>query len=952
LWRLLADPFEFDSFPKLAYDDCKFQAFRAGIDYTMTLASGTKLGPYEILAPLGAGGMGEVWRARDTKLNREVALKVLPEVLAQDPERMARFKREAQVLASLNHPNIATIHGFEESGGVRALVMELIEGQTLAEVVGARRGLSPQEALPVAKQIAEALEYAHDRGIVHRDLKPANIKITQDGSVRVLDFGLAKALDVDPTGSNLSNSPTFSPTLSIAATQAGVILGTAAYMSPEQAKGKSVDRRADIWAFGCVLFEMLSGKRPFEGETVSDTLASVLKTEPEWNALPETTPAPLQGLIRRCLTKDPKQRLQAIGEARIVIEETLSGTAVAPVSTSAGAAMRASPLQSAWRRVLPWGVATFAVVFAVVLAIVHFSKLPVPARPIRSSILPPENASFATLGSQGGGAVISPDGTRLVVPARQGSGRYALWVRPLDSLTLQKLEGTEDARFPFWSADSRYVGFFVQGKLKKIDVAGGPPQSVCDATSGRGGTWSQNDVIVFAPDIYSGLSSVPAAGGTPTPLVPLDKSRHQTTLRWPAFLPDGRHFLYWGGDAGNAAASESNGIYVASTGGKDSKFLFKAGSDALYAPPGYLLFTREQSLMAQPFNAGALKLSGDAFPIAEQVSNPESFQLGFFSASNNGELVYQTGGPSQGQILSLDANGKPLGPVGDPGAYFYIQLSPDGQRLAEVLVDAQTKTTDIWLVDLARGVRTRFTFDPKDDDTPVFSPDGSRIAFSSDRNGPSDIFVKDSSGAGTDQLLLKSEDDKFPTDWSRDGKFLSFTQLGNKGKRSADLWILPLTGDKKPYPFLQTEFNEGDGVFSPDGHWLAYESDESGKTEIYVAPFAGTGTPAAGGSGVQGGKWQISQGGGQLATWSHDGRSLYFLAPDNKLMQAEINFKGSAIEVGIPRQVFEASFISAGPGSRIFDVAPNGQRFYAITTKETAPVPLTLVANWAAKLSK
>jgi eukaryotic-like serine/threonine-protein kinase len=923
----------------------------------MTLVPGAKLGPYEIQSPLGAGGMGEVYRARDAKLARDVALKVLPAAFSADTQRMGRFEREAQVLASMNHPNIAGIYGLEESGALRALVMELVEGNTLAERLNAGR-VPLDEALSIAKQIAEALEYAHERGIIHRDLKPANIKITPDGQVKVLDFGLAKALDPTLSGSASSGSGGIydsplqnSPTLTALATQAGMILGTAAYMSPEQARGKSVDRRADIWAFGCVLFEMFSGKRIFAGETVSDTLAAVIMKDPEWDALPETLPAPIQKLIRRCLTKDPKQRLRDIGEARIAIEDALAGVGADPRVRPPEGAGIAAPLPPQ-RRLLPWGVAAVAVLTAVALAIVHFGKPSTPQHAIRSTIMPPENSTFATLGSFGGGAVISPDGTRLVVPVRDGSGKFSLWVRQLDSLTLQKLEGTEDAKYPFWSADSRFVGFFVQGKLKKIDVTGGPAQTVCDAPSGRGGTWNRNDVIVFAPDIYSGLASVPAAGGTATPFVPLDKSRQQASLRWPAFLPDGKHFLYWGGDPGNGTAAETNGIYVASTDGKDSEFLLKANSDAVYSPPGYLLFIREQTLMAQPFDASGLKLAGNAFPIAEQVANPESFQLGFFSASQNGELIYQTGDPTQGQIFSLDANGKTLGSVGEPGAYYHIQLSPDGRQLAETVNSDQVKGSDIWLIDLARGVRTRFTFDPKDDDTPVFSPDGSRIVFSSTRNGPSDLFIKDSSGAGTEQALLKSDDDKAPTDWSKDGKYIAFVQLSNKGKRNADIWILPLVGDKKPFPFLKTEFNEGSGVFSPDSHWLAYESDESGKSETYVAPFNAAEGSAAGGSGLPGGKWQVSQGGGAIPTWSQDGKTLYFLGPDNKLMQADVTSKGSAIAVGIPREVFQAPFSPAGAGSRIYDVTAGGQRFYIIGTKETAPVPLTLVTNWAAGLKK
>ncbi len=913
----------------------------------MALETGKKLGPYEIIAPLGAGGMGEVYRARDTRLERDVAIKVLPAHLAGDPQLKQRFEREARTVSSLNHPHICTLHDIGREGSTDFLVMEYLEGETLAKRL--ERGPLPAEQLLRAGiEISDALDKAHRKGVVHRDLKPGNIMLTPAGA-KVLDFGLAKSAGpVSGMSSSLAGAATAgmsaTPTQSSPLTAQGTIVGTFQYMAPEQLEGREADVRSDIFSFGAVLYEMATAKKAFPGKSQYSVASAILERDPEpMSAAQPESPRALERVVSRCLAKDPENRWQTTRDVTIELEMISEGGGVA-----AGEVAGHRPALQ-WTA---WGAAAVSLIAAVALAVAYFGKPSEVARPIRSSILPAEKVSFATSGTEGGGAVLSPDGARLVVPARDASGKFALWVRPLDSLTAQRLEGTEGARYAFWSADSRYVGFFLQGKLKKIDVAGGPPQSVCDAPSGRGGAWSRNDIIVFASDVYSGLSRVPAAGGTPTPLVPLDKSRHQTSLRWPVFLPDGRHFLYWGGEPGSNVGSESNGIYVASADGKDSKFLFKADSNALYAPPGYLLFIREQTLMAQPFDAGGLKLAGDAFPIAEQVANPESYQLGFFSVSQNGALIYQTGGPSQSQILSLDANGKQLGPIGDPGTLGYIKLSPDGRRLAEWVGDPQTKNADLWLIDLSRGVRTRFTFDPKDEDSPVFSPDGSRIVFSSNRKGPDDLYIKDSSGAGTEQPLLESEDDKFPTDWSSDGRFVTFTQLNNKGKRSADIWMLPLEGDRKPFPFLQTEFNEGSGAFSPDGHWLAYESDESGKVEIYVAPFAPTQAPVTGGSGLQGGKWQVSQGGGRMATWRSDGKALYFLASDEKLMQADATPKGSAIEVGIPRVVFQAPFAPVGPGSRTFDVAANGQRFLIISSKEGAPVPLTLVANWTAGLKK
>jgi serine/threonine protein kinase len=584
----------------------------------MALQAGTRLGAYEIISPLGAGGMGEVYRARDTKLQRDVAVKILPETMARDAQRMARFEREAQVLASLNHPNIAAIYGLEESNGIRALVMELVEGETLGERIAASRPLtlpasrdtlspqagrggksndltpSPQgrgwssgagpgegsrgsalateDALPIAKQIAEALEYAHERGVIHRDLKPANVKITPEGTVKVLDFGLAKVLETQDTSTttDIANSPT----LSAMATQAGMILGTAAYMSPEQAKGQRVDRRADIWAFGCVLYEMLTGRKPFEGETISDVLASVIKTEPDWSAIPEPVPPSIQKLIRRCLTKDPKQRLRDIGEARITIEETISGVGEPFGLPREGEALPyPQPPKSPLRRALPGALAAVGFLLAAVLAVAYLFKSPAaPVQSTQSLIAAPENVSFA-FEPPAGAPTLSPDGTRLVFPARDASGKESLWVRPLNSLTAQRLQGTDGGRFPFWAPDSRQLGFFQDRKLKKIDVTGGPPVLICDAPTGRGGAWSKDGVIVFAPQIRgAGLSSVPAAGGTPAAIATPKESGGPSSNRWPVFLPDGRHFLYLSGNL-ESPGTPKLGIHVGETGSNEQKFL-------------------------------------------------------------------------------------------------------------------------------------------------------------------------------------------------------------------------------------------------------------------------------------------------------------------------------------------------------------------------------------------
>jgi len=895
------------------------------------VAQGQRLGLYEILEALGAGGMGVVYRARDTRLGREVALKFLPEDFAQDPERHARFEREAKLLASLNHPSIAVLFGLEHLDGQHALAMELVEGEGLEERIG--RGAIPvEEAIAIALQIADALEAAHEKGIVHRDLKPANVRVRPDGTVKVLDFGLAKAWDEQAANSDLG----FSPTITGHHTRAGVILGTAAYMSPEQARGKSVDKRADIWAFGCLVYEMLVGAKTFGGDTVTDVIAAVVTREPDWSALPVGVPHRIRQALQRCLEKDPKRRFRDIGDARFELEEGLRpGAAEPPAWPQAPVPV----VQAARRARLPWAIAVLGVALAVGFASAYLRATSAHARPVRSYVMPPEKARFTFNGATGG-AVLSPDGTRIVFAASDEGGRKLLWLRPLDSLTAQPLEGTDGASYPFWSPDSRFVGFFVPGKLKKIDAFGGPPQVVCDAISGRGGAWSPEDVIVFAPDVYGGLSRVASAGGASTPLTKADAARGQTSLRWPAFLPDGRHFMYWAGNP-TASAQDSRGIYIGSLEGSEQRYLLQTDSDALFAPQGYLLYLRDQSLMAHRFDAGALKLIGEAFPIAEEVASPESYRLGHFSVSNEGTLLYLTGQNDRFQAVWLNATGGQIEAVGESTLVSSIRLSPDARTLAEQVRDPQTKNVDIWLVDLARGVKTRFTFDPAADLTPVWSPDGSRIAWASNAKGHFDLYAKSASGAGEIEVLLASDADKYVTDWSRDRGFLVFTQLDPGGKTGADIWILPLAGDRKPFVFLATPFSEGNAAFSPDGRWLAYQSNESGKVEVYITPF-----PQAGG------KWQVSQGGGVTPSWRADGQGLYYRTQDGKLMEAPVASKGSAVEVGTSKEFSRTQLPDNGPAFWSYAVAPKGDRVLALRPERNAPVPLTLVTHWTEGLKR
>ncbi len=588
-------------------------------------------------------------------------------------------------------------------------------------------------------------------------------------------------------------------------------------------------------------------------------------------------------------------------------------------------------------RFLPWTVAAVSLLAAAALA--FFLKSPLTAKTTRSLISSPDKVTFA-FAQPSGAPVLSPDGTRLVFPAADASDKESLWVRPLDSLTAQPLEGTQGAQFPFWAPDSRQVGFFQDGKLKKIDVTGGPPVLVCEAPDARGGTWGRDNVIVFAPQAYGGsLSSVPAAGGTPTPVADTKGPGANFSTRWPAFLPDGRHFLFLSGDL-SAVGTSKLGIYVGELGSPGQQFLLQADSNAFYSPPGYLLFLRGDTLMAQGFDAGSRKLKGDTFPVAEHVASPRQFRLGLFSVSQSGLLVFEAGqvAGEGGQFVWLDADGKEIGKVGKPGVS-QPRLAPDGKRLAYMGGSFVAMSGDIWIMDLARGVQTRLTFGPTVNMSPVWAPDGSRIAYSSFHNGQFDLFVKDSSGAGNPQTLFESERPKAPTDWSRDGRYIVFNHLG--AKTQADIWVLPLFGDRKPFPYLQTKFSEDNAVFSPDGHWLAYLSDESGSNEVYISPFPGSG-----------GKWQVSQGGGDSPEWNRDGSALYYAAPGGQMMEAAVKEEGSAVQIGTPRRLFQEPSMNPDPVANSFTVSPDGKRFLVDRTEQRVSPPVTLVTNWTSCLQK
>jgi serine/threonine protein kinase/dipeptidyl aminopeptidase/acylaminoacyl peptidase len=878
---------------------------------SMAIQIGQQLGSLEITALLGEGGMGVVYRARDTKLGRDVAVKVLPDAFASDSDRLQRFQREAQVLASLNHTNIAQIYGLEESEKTRCIVMELVDGETLQERL--KRGPVPaDEALRIAKQIAEALEAAHEKGITHRDLKPANIKVSPDGNVKVLDFGLAKAVENVPTGPALSNSPTM---LSMAATGAGMILGTAPYMSPEQAKGRAVDRRTDIFAFGCVLYEMLTGRPAFEGEDITEILGRVVTAEPDWTRLPASTPELIKRLLRRALTKDPRQRLGDIRDARLDLEE-----AAAPSLEASTDRARASQ-----RRVR---VAWFAVVLTIAIATLlaffagmRFRETPSPPE-IRVDVNTPSTTDAQSF-------AISPDGRRLVFLG-SNEGKSQLWVRPLDSVVAQPLAGTEGATFPFWSPDSASFGFFADGKLKRIDLASGATQVLANAINGRGGTWNGEGTIVFAPTTGP-LLKVPATGGDPLPVTRLEKG--QGSHRFPQFLPDGRHFIYF------IQSGTAQGIYVGSLDGSAPKLLATADAAAVVSYSGFLLFLRQTTLFAQAFDFNRQALSRSPFPVVERpVFDPGTFSIGFSASSN--VVAYRNGASGEvRQLTWIDRSGKSLDTVGaaDAAGMRDVEMSPDGKRVA--VFRAVNGNTDVWVIEVARGVPTRLTFDALTDSYPVWSSDGSRIFFSSTRKGVFNLYSKSSSGAGTDELLFESDYPKSVTDKSPDGRFLLFVSA--EPQTGYDLWVLPLSGDQKPFPFLRTAFQEFCGQFSPDGKWIAYQSNESGQFEIYVQPFPGPG-----------GKFQISTTGGAQPRWNKNGKEIFYVSLDSKMMAAHVkqSTDGQSLETGTPVALFPVR-IAGGPlpGAypQQYSASSDGQRFLVnLATDEDRTSPITLIYNW------
>jgi eukaryotic-like serine/threonine-protein kinase len=889
----------------------------------MPLPAGTELGTHKILALIGVGGMGEVYKAHDTKLRRDVAIKVLPESFARDADRLARFRREAQLLASLNHPNIATIYNIEDSNNTTYLVMELVPGENLAERVKRGGAVPVEEALIIAKQIAEALEAAHEKGIIHRDLKPANVKLTPEGKVKVLDFGLAKAFAGDTSTEDIGNSPT----LSMAATMQGVILGTAAYMSPEQARGKAVGKRTDIWAFGCVLYELLTGKQTFHGVDITDILAAVVRAEPDWQALPAATPVKVRDLLRRCLQKDKTLRLRDAGDAQIEIQEAIA----APKDSGV---MQAAPASTSK---LPWAVAATLVVVAAVMAFLYFRTSPSAEESVaKFSVLPPPNVTLASEFVP----VISPDGKKLAFIARDASGTTMLWVRQIDSLAAQPIAGTDSAHSPFWAPDSSSIAFLYQGTLKRVDLVGGAPRTLCESNlGGQGGTWSSDGVILLGSTLVSGLLRVPSGGGACQAGTELNRERQERSHVFPEFLPDGRHFLY----LARSNKRGNTGVMVGSLDSKEAKFVLPCSSQAVYAAPGYLLFVRDQTLMAQRFDTGRLELSGEAFPVVEQIA-VSPFGDGMFSVSSNGVLAFRSGTSGNSQLTWFDRSGKSLGSVGPAGAYVNLALSTDGKR---VVFQRQNGLghRDIWQMEIVRPVPQRVTFSASDETNPIYSPDGATIVFASNREGPTQLFEKPSSGVGTEAALVRTDGDSIPIDWSADGHFLIFRMVNKQGVNEG--WVLPMTGERKPFGYLQSnDLYQNLPRLSPNGRWLAYfASDVLGKsTDIFLQSFP-----------KPGGKWQVSTGGGISERWSRDGKELFYLASNGELMAVTVKGE-TAPEIGSPVALFAPLILGGGLSvqgyTNQYDVAPDGRFLIIVPVDEGAGSSMTVVLNWAAGLKK
>ena len=905
----------------------------------MALTAGTRLGPYEILGTLGAGGMGEVYRARDTKLQRDVAIKVLPDLFARDHERLARFEREAQVLASLNQPHIAQIYGFEESTSVKALVMELVEGPTLADRIAAGP-IAPDETASVARQIAEALEAAHDRGIIHRDLKPANVKLTRDGEVKVLDFGLAKALDPAMSSADVANSPTLT---SPAMTQAGMLMGTAAYMAPEQARGGNVDRRADIWAFGVVVFEMLSGRRLFEGPTVSDTLASVLRQDVDWTRLPTSTPAALVAVLKRCLERDSKRRLRDIGEARLALDPA-SASSTSFAGTPAAAPPVAPPSRSVWPLVV--GAALLAIAAS---AVTRFASPPnsTVQQPMRVSITPPADQSFYLATHTV--AAISRDGSTLAL-ALTSKAQSQLYVRRLAEFDARPLAGTNDASTPFFSPDGAWIGFFAEGKLKKVPTAGGPVITLADADDNRGGAWADDDTIVFAPDPTQALQRIPASGGATQPASVLDQQQHERTHRWPAFLPDGKTVLVTVGSVEHPDDYDDAKIDAMRLDTRARVTVLKGGRMAQYVP-GHVLFLRGKVLYAVPFDAAKLTVNGSPVPVVDGVAGDMTTGAGDYAVSATGSLVYVPGDPTGGQHVMawVDLKGTPTPIDLPPALYCDPKISPDGHRIAVSIIEG-ANTRNISVIDPVRGTASKVTFDGMNR-TPLWSRDGKSLFYVSYQTGGNVSVVMRTApdGSGTPVELHKIAGQVYLEDTTPDGQSILFSVSGaasGRGRTAAGLNAHTIVqrvpiGAGDPVTLAEENSDTFNSSVSPDGRWFVYASSVGYRYEVFARSLAPGGGRAA-----------ISTTGGTEPRWAPDGRTIYYVNGD-QMMAVPVEL-GAALSPGRPRMIFSGVVTVSIDSAETYHVAPAGDRFLMMRSVDQrgAPQDLHAILNWFTELSR
>ena len=891
----------------------------------MTLITGTKLGPYEILSPLGAGGMGEVYRARDTRLGRDVAIKVLPQHLSSNAEVRARFEREAKTVSSLNHPHICTLFDVGREGSTDYLVMEMIEGETLATRL--LKGAMPvAEVVRLGVQIADALDRAHKAGIVHRDLKPGNVMLTKSGA-KLMDFGLARATGLANASSASMAALTQSPTIAQPLTAEGTIVGTFQYMAPEQLEGSEADARSDIWALGCVLYEMTTGRRAFEAKSQASLIGAIMNAEPApLSQMVPMTPAALDRLVRACLSKSPDDRVQTAHDVKLQLQWVAEGTSLEGAGVSGVHA--AVPPRARRSRAATIAIAALSLA-CVVMALQVLRSKPAEAPVVRATIPPPPETWFQLRGAHPGPPVLSPDGRWLAFAARSPHGEVMLWVRSLGEREARSLPGTEGAGYPFWSPDSKSIGFFTGGKLRKVDAAGGPPVVLCDAALGKGGAWGQDGFILLAPGNLDPIHRVPEAGGESVAITSIDSTSNENSHRFPVILPDGRHFLYFA-RTGGFDASAGGSIMVSTIDGKSASLLMPCQTQAFY-DAGHLVFARDDVLMARPFDPKAVKFTGDAFPIADAVHVIGGACYGAFTVSHSGVLAFvPPTAQSDLELLLLSRNGTVVDSLGSENYVSRPALSPSGRAGVVTVADRSTGLSDLWLYDLNRGAATQLTFDPTNQSSPLWALDGTRIFYSNDNVEIASMPVD---GSAQGETVFRSGSSVSPQSWSPDGKRLLIET--NSSRTRFDVAALELES-MTLQTLLQTPSNESQPDFSPDGKWIAYTATDTGRQDVYVMPFPPTGR-----------KWQVSTQGGTLPHWRGDGREMYYLALDGSLVSVPVEANGSDLVLGKPVRLFQLS------ADGDYDVTADGQRFLVTApAQRTEQPPLSLVLNWTRELDR